>query len=190
MNVAILVLAAGSSQRMGRPKQILQFKDTTLIGKIIDNCLECNLNSINIVLGAHADLILPTLPKTVRIIRNEKFENGLSSSIIKGVNELLDYDSILMVLGDQPFVKPDYLNDLLALSKNNPKKVIATNYGTHNGVPAIFPKKYYSKLMQLKGDKGAKDLLNADQTDIIILNTPVNLFDVDTPDDYNQIIET
>ncbi|WP_411895524.1 nucleotidyltransferase family protein [Winogradskyella sp. A2] len=187
MQTAILILAAGNSKRMGTPKQLLKIGQTTMLGKVINNSLESRANSINVVLGANAKMIIPKLPESVNTMMNEKFENGLSSSINIGVKNLLDFDSILIALGDQPFVNANYFNEMIKVSAKNPDKIVASNYIKYNGVPAIFPKKYYSKLLELSGDQGAKKILNSNFNPVIVLKTPVNLVDVDTPHDYENI---
>ena len=188
MRTSILILAAGNSKRMGAPKQLLKFGETTILGTVINNCLKSKAHSVYVVLGANAKMIRSQLPKSINIIVNNAFENGLSSSIEKGVKELLDFDSILITLADQPLVSTTYFNEMMTQNTENPNKIIASNYHEYNGVPAIFPKKFYSKLLGLSGDQGAKKLLNSKKEPVLVLKNSVNLFDVDTPRDYKCII--
>ena len=187
MAIAILLLAAGDSKRMGEPKQLLKIGQTTMLGKVISNSLKTKADSINVVLGANSKMIIPELPKNINIIINEKFGNGLSSSIQKGVENLTEFDSILVALGDQPFVHSNYFDEMINISVQNPENIIASDYGKYKGVPALFPKRFYSKLLKLSGDKGAKKLLNSSDEPILVLKMPVNLFDVDTPLDYKEL---
>ncbi|MCA0154241.1 nucleotidyltransferase family protein [Winogradskyella vincentii] len=187
MKTAILILAAGNSRRMGTPKQLLKHGDTTMLGQVINNSLKSRASSVHVVLGAHANLIRPNLPKNISVIINKEFEKGLSSSIIKGVTELQHYDSVIIALGDQPLVTSNYFNELIELCIKKPNKIIASKYEKHNGVPAIFPSQFYSELLNLKGDTGAKSLLNSNYQLVQVIETPVNLFDVDTPHDYELL---
>ncbi|MCA0131836.1 nucleotidyltransferase family protein [Winogradskyella alexanderae] len=185
MGTAILVLAAGKSNRMGSPKQLLKFGETTMLGTVVNNSLTSKANAVIVVIGAYAEEIKIGLPKTIQVVVNDEFETGLSSSIKKGVRRLLDFDSILIALGDQPFVSSSYFNEMMELGAKNPNKIIASEYIKHNGVPALFPKKFFKDLLRVSGDKGAKMLLNSDEYPVLILKSTVNLFDVDTPEDYN-----
>ena len=172
---------------MGTPKQLLKHGDTTMLGQVIDNSLKSRASGVHVVIGAHANLIRPNLPKNIGVIINKEFEKGLSSSINKGVTELLHYDSVIIALGDQPLVTSNYFNELIELFIKNPSKIIASKYEKHNGVPAIFPKQFYSELLNLKGDTGAKSLLNSNKQIVQVIKTSVNLFDVDTPHDYELL---
>lgn len=184
MNIAILILAAGSSTRMGTTKQLLKLGNSTLLGQVINNCSQTNADSLSVVLGSESDKIKCELPSSTHIIINPDYRDGLSTSIKSGVNALQEKDAICIVLGDQPLVDIAYLNEMIAKSKTYPNHIIASTYGRHNGVPAIFPKKYYQKLKNLSDDKGAKRLLNNELEEVIVMDRSVDLFDVDTPLDY------
>ena len=92
------------------------------------------------------------------------------------------------MLADQPNVTSSYLNELLEAFAKNPEKIIASQYGKSVGVPAIFPKKYFPRLMKLEGDSGAKIFLNQPHLDVIKTEL-INLIDIDTVDDYENVKE-
>ena len=184
MDIAILILAAGSSTRMGTTKQLLKLGESTLLGQVINNCSQTSANNIYVVLGSESDKIKSEIPTSTHIIINPDYKNGLSTSIKSGVNELQNKDAICIVLGDQPLVDVDYLNKMITTSKTYPNHIIASTYGRYNGVPAIFPKKYYQKLQNLSDDRGAKSILNNKLEEVLVMDSPVDLFDVDTPLDY------
>lgn len=186
---AILILAAGSSSRMGNTKQLLPFKNTTLLGWAIEQAKSTIVNDVYCVLGSNAKIIEKEISKfTIEIIFNANFKNGLSSSIVVGIDYLLtkNYDSVLIMLADQPNITSIYLNKLLKTSDKNPLKIIASNYDKKNGVPAIFPKKYFQQLLKLKGYKGATEFLNSNSE--VIKMPPFNLIDIDTKEDYQKLI--
>ncbi|OSY86922.1 hypothetical protein WH52_14150 [Tenacibaculum holothuriorum] len=188
-NTAIIILAAGSASRMGAIKQLLPYKNTTLLGWAIKNALETKTNEVFCVLGANAETIKREIDSlSIETILNTKYKNGLSSSIATGINHIIDksFDAILIMLADQPYVNTTYLNTLLKTSKENPHNIIVSNYGKNIGVPAIFPKSYFQDLTDLKGDKGAKLFLEKHLSEVIKIKT-INLIDIDTPEEYQQL---
>lgn len=188
MKTAILILAAGTSSRMGKPKQLLPYKHTTLLGWAIEQAQTSKADEVVCVLGANAQDIERSIKDyKLKIIYNPNYKEGLSSSILSGIKELQHFNTTLIMLADQPNVTSSYLNKLLDASCKNPKVVIASGYGDSAGVPAVFPKKYYPELLQLKGDKGARCLLNRLTPRPIIINTSEKLEDIDTLSDYQTI---
>ena len=188
--IAILILAAGSSSRMGTAKQLLPYKKTTLLGWAIQQVKKTKANSTFCVLGANATIIKEQIDQyKIETIFNADFKNGLSTSIIAGVNHIIakNFDSVLITLADQPNIKTKYLDELIITSKENPKKIIVSNYETKIGVPAIFPKNYFNQLLNLKGDKGASIFLNNNISETIKM-LPFNLIDIDTKEDYQKLI--
>lgn len=189
MKIAILILAAGSSTRMGEPKQLLPFGTTTLLGTVIENALQTNADAIFCVLGANYPAIKQSIEHyKVEIIQNLHFKDGLSASIVTGIKKLKSFDAVLICLGDQPKVDNNYLNKLITLHKENPTKIIASQYDEKLGVPAIFPKQFYPRLLQLQSDKGAKMFLNSIKEQCILLDSK-NLVDIDTEEDYVRLIK-
>lgn len=190
MKVAVIILGAGSSSRMGKPKQLLPYKNTTLLGNAIQVANQSLANNVFCVLGANFEIIKKSIEQyNCNIILNPKYKDGLSSSIKTAVKELQNFDKLLFMLGDQPKITFDFLNELLNLSEENPTKIIASDYGNKKGVPAIFPKKYFSELLTLSGDKGASKMLNLHQENIIKLKNNF-LVDIDTFKEYLKLIKT
>lgn len=191
MNIAILILAAGTSTRMGTAKQLLPVRDKTLLGLTIENAINSKANQVFCVLGANAETIEQSIKKyTIEIINNSNYKNGLSSSITEGIIYIItrNFDAVLIALGDQPKVESNYLNTLIDSFKNNPTQISASNYSNNAGVPAIFPKHYFEQLKHLKGDKGARELLNSHKDDIILFKTN-QLIDIDTKQDYDNLLK-
>ena len=93
------------------------------------------------------------------------------------------------MLADQPHVTSEYLNSLIEVSKNNPSNIIASSYQGSVGVPTIFPKNYFNDLLDLKGDKGAKNFLLQQNNNVIKVNSTQNLLDIDTPEDYQHLLK-
>ncbi|CAL2064016.1 nucleotidyltransferase family protein [Tenacibaculum sp. 190524A05c] len=191
MKVATLVLAAGKSTRMGSPKQLLKLGNTTLLGKVIESVCSIPNNSVFCVLGANADLIEKSIESyDITTVRNKNYDQGLSSSIIAGIQHVseLDVDLVLIVLGDQPKIESEYLKLMIQLALEKKDSIITSRYQKRNGVPAIFPKKYFKNLLNLQGDKGASKLLNSEEFPIYVINESVDLVDIDTQDDYQNLL--
>ncbi len=191
--VAILILAAGEGLRMGSIKQLLSVGNTNLLGAVIHNSLNSNANTVYCVLGACADKIGKSIQEfDVEVLVNDHWEEGLGSSIAAGVSYIQEkepqIDAILIMLGDQPLVNPSYINQLISSFQNNSKYITASIYNGNFGVPAIFPRKWFVRLLRLKGDMGAKLLLNDKEQNIISISSEDQLKDIDTPDDYQQLL--
>lgn len=174
---------------MGKPKQLLPYKHTTLLGWAIEQALASKTDEAFCVLGAEAIKIKNSINNyKIKTIINENYRAGLSTSIVTAVRDIQDYDAILIMLADHPEVTSDYLDELMKLYFQSPEKIIASSYEESVGVPAIFPKKYFPKLLELKGDNGAKKFLNKIASDIITLDASDKLADIDTNEDYKKLI--
>tara|TARA_R110000751_G_scaffold174236_1_gene280614 strand:+ start:272 stop:853 length:582 start_codon:yes stop_codon:yes gene_type:complete len=192
MNVAILILSAGSSTRMGTTKQLLPIGNKTLLGLSIENALQTNAKKVFCVLGSNAENIKNSISQyDIEIIINPNFKEGLSSSIVEGLNHIenSNFDSVLIMLSDQPKVDSNYINLLILSSEKNPTQITASQYEKTIGVPAIFPKKFFKQLQQLEGDKGAKDFLNTHKAQVISIKSD-KLIDIDTQDDYLNFLKS
>lgn len=195
MNISILILAAGKASRMGDAKQLLSYNNTTLLEHAITQASNSKANDVFCVVGANSEEIKKRIILNNQIfIENLNWNAGLSSSIVSGIKHIktLDKlpDAILIMLADQPFVDSEFLDLLIEQYNKNEEHVIASIYGNNNGVPAIFPKVAFEFLLKLKGDKGAKKLLNSDILKVISV-TSLNkntLMDIDTPTDYKALL--
>ncbi|KAA5824073.1 nucleotidyltransferase family protein [Algibacter amylolyticus] len=194
MDIAVVILAAGQGSRMGGIKQLLPYKNSTLLQYVIKQTLASDASHVSCVLGAHAQVLKKALTcSNVTIINNPKWELGLSSSISVAVSYLKTLkrlpEGVLFLLADQPQVESNYINEIIDCFKNNKGKIVASNYENGKGVPALFPALYYDELIALKGDKGAKLFLIKNYKSVIGLtpNSKTILFDVDTPEDYKKL---
>jgi len=190
-NIAILILAAGAASRMGSIKQLLPWKTTTLLGNAITNAKTIT-NNVYVVLGANAQEIKNKTVAEVTYINNSDWSSGLGSSIACGVEAIVNkgqYAGVLIMLADQPLVDVNYINKLIDLFTKNDKGIIATNYGKKMGVPVIFNKTYFKELRNLKNDFGAKYILKNYNEDIISINPNGKEKDIDTPDDYQELLK-
>lgn len=195
MKIAILILAAGESKRMNGIKQLLPWKNTTLLGNAIEQAIQSKGNAVYVVLGANANQITPTIAHyNIQTIENANWKNGLGNSIAAGVKEIKDnqgdYDAILITLADQPLLTADYYNLLMDHYVQNKAKIIASETNNSPSVPAIFDALYFEQLSQLHQDQGAKEILLAAEKEVYVLRTNANLMDVDTQSAYEKIYDS
>ncbi len=192
-HIAVLILAAGASSRMGRIKQLLPWKKTTLLGNAIESAQDLENPDIFVVLGAHVDKIKEnSVVKNIVCIDHTDWEKGLGSSIAFGIRHIVatrgDYHGILIMLCDQPLIDSIYLNVMVDTLKKNTKGIVATAYGNRVGVPAIFDKKYFPELMELNEDKGAKSIIGKHKYDVSTIRPDGKEIDLDNLEDYKNLI--
>ena len=181
---AVLLLAAGASQRLGQPKQLLQAGGASLLLSMAR--LGLAIGPVVVVVGAGADAMqaeLSGLP--VQLVHNPDWRQGLSTSIRAGMQALqaTDYDGVLMLLTDQPHVSAALLDQLVATWKTGRHGMVACRYAGQPGVPALFSRTYETALMQLTGDTGAKKLLLQHPADCGQVLFEAAATDLDTPAD-------
>jgi molybdenum cofactor cytidylyltransferase len=194
MHLVTLILAAGSSSRMGSIKQLLSINGKTLLQHTLDLSTKIKSKKTLCVLGAHAEEIMQKVDgENIEFIINKNHKLGLSTSIISGIEylqkEKILFDGLFILLADQPAIKEDYYDEMMRLFSEKRTKIIASNYGNTLGVPAIFPAVFTDDLLQIKGDKGAKEFLQKNKKSTLSPQTSVNLLDIDTPNDYKNFIK-
>lgn len=194
-NIAILILAAGNSSRMGeRVKQVLPWKSSTLLGNAVEQANTSMANTTYVVLGAYEEVIKAEVKlDEVVIIQNTNWENGLGNSITAGMGHFfaksLSHDAVLIMLADQPLIDSNYLNKMMGNWRGNASKIITTQYENRSGVPAIFGKEYFEELKNLNKDFGAKDIIASHKDSILALNPEGKEIDIDSWESYQKIIE-
>jgi molybdenum cofactor cytidylyltransferase len=187
----VIILAAGSSSRLGQPKQLLEFNGKTLIEIAVEAAQNSLAQSCVLVLGAIGNLISEKVGhlKIDQVI-NENWENGMASSMQIGLKYLMeksDPDQVILMLSDQPFVDSNILNYLIENKLNSDSEIIACSYDGTYGVPVLFTKRYFPELLSLTGNDGAKKLVMAHQDDFHTIDFPKGAFDIDTMEDYQRL---
>ena len=193
--IAILILAAGESRRFGTPKQLLAYKNQTLIGKAVSTALMAKIGPCIVITGSHSKEIIKDLKKfknKIRTCNNDDWKDGMSSSIRNGIKyikkEITDVYGVIILLCDQPLIKSDFLVEMTRSHFSSRKKIIASGYGGSWGVPVFFHHSLFSYLEELEGDHGAKSVINRLKQYVHVLPNPDAEVDIDTVEDYDRII--
>ncbi|AMQ57107.1 nucleotidyltransferase family protein [Algoriphagus sanaruensis] len=191
MKTGLIILAAGSSSRLGRPKQLLEFQGKKLIQRAIEKAQKSSSESCVVVLGWNPELIKTGFDsETVSYVINENWEQGMASSMQTGLRFLIKKDGInqvILMLCDQPFVNHQLLDNLIIEKESSGKGIVASFYSGTLGVPAIFDQKYFQDLLNLKGSEGAKKVILENSEDTIPLNFPLGALDIDTEEDFRRL---
>lgn len=188
----VLIQAAGSSSRLGRPKQLIRYQDQSLIRCVSQLALSCGAEQVGIVLGSQFDVMaaeLADLP--VQTVRNDQWAEGMSTSMKAGLDHLPDSaDAVLMLLVDQPLVRREHLLGLIKLWQQNPQSLVACRYAGATGVPAIIPRPYFDELSSVTGDQGARVLFHRHADSVVTMLVEEASLDVDTEEDVLALNKT
>jgi xanthine/CO dehydrogenase XdhC/CoxF family maturation factor/CTP:molybdopterin cytidylyltransferase MocA len=182
-DLAIAVLAAGGSRRLGRPKQLVDAGGEPLIRRIARTCVDAGLGPVAVVVGAHADDVGAALGDLrVTRVANPAWEEGIGSSIRAAVAwaETAGAAALAIVLGDQPLLAPDHLAALRDAWLGG-AALVGSRYAGTLGAPAIFDRARFAELASCEGDRGAGALLRA--AGAVAVDWPGGAVDVDTEDD-------
>lgn len=190
-----IVLAAGTSTRFGRPKQLLHLKNKCLIEWVLDAALDSRLSRIVLVLGYCRQKVLQKLGKKLRhpklqVEVNSRYENGQSSSLQLGLSKVIDsFEAVMFLLADQPLVDAATLNMLMEYFWSADKDICVPTFAGTHGNPCIFGSCFYPQIMNITGDIGARRIIQANpkQVQEVRIQNPHFFLDVDTPADLEKI---
>ena len=191
-NIGVIILAAGASSRLGEPKQLIKFDGKSLLQHAVDAATNSNANTVIEVLGANAEHVLAGTNKSnIHTIINPDWEEGMASSVRSGLNELLficpEADATILMVCDQPFVSSSLLNDLIKTHLSTGKPIVACDYGEAIGPPALFHRSLFDELMKLKGDVGARKIIQQHNEQVTTVLFPKGKIDIDTNEDYEAL---
>lgn len=182
VRIAAIVLAAGASKRLGEPKQLVQLNGEAMVGRAARICREAGCDPVIVVLGFRAEKILEQCSfEGAKVVLNEEWAEGMSAAVRKGVHALeADVDGCILMACDMPAVSVSHLQELMKTTEKS-----ASGYAARRGVPAYFPRTMFSQLRDLRGDKGARELLK----DARIVQLAGGELDVDTLEDLARVRE-
>jgi molybdenum cofactor cytidylyltransferase len=192
VTTAGLVLAAGSSRRMGSPKQLLLIDGSPLLGLVVEQANDSKLDQVVVVLGANADEIRSRVSLgRARVLLNPDHASGMASSIRAGLASLDEgVDRVVVILGDQPDVEASRLDQLLELQESSGLPAAALSFNGLLHPPVVLVRDLWGDLMSLEGDVGCRAVIRAKPELVARLPVEGDLthpVDVDTPEDYELI---
>ena len=188
----VVVLAAGASVRLGKPKQLLEYEGKNLLQHVLDAAVNSDAKPVIAVLGANADLVSKEIDKSkVHVVKNSEWEEGMASSLRIGLKALQkispSVEGVIFMVCDQPHVSAALINDLINTHVGSCKPIVTCNYGEATGPPALFHKSLFAELMKLKGDVGARKVIQQHSDKVATVLFTKGEIDIDTKEDYEAL---
>lgn len=189
-----ILLAAGSSSRMGQSKQMLDIGGEKLLTRSVRAILEANIKESVVVLGANEQehsKILQVFDTDV--IVNVHWKDGMGSSIKAGLNHLTSkhqhITSVVVCVCDQPLLNSEVLSGLIKKYEATGKCIVASAYSGSVGVPVLFDRSFFKEIMLLPDDQGAKKLIQMNRDKLETVPFPGGAIDLDTMEDYKRFMK-
>lgn len=189
LSIYNLVLAAGSADRFGAPKQLAEFRGQSLLRRVLRLSGRVTGTETVLVVGAQWLWVVEEC-RTLNpfIVRNEQYESGMASSIATGIRAIQPVaDAVLILLADQPLITAEHLKSLQKQWHAAPASIVATEFADVVGPPVIFPADYFDALLSLRGDRGARSVIEDNCEKVIKIPFADAAIDVDTPEDLRRI---
>lgn len=185
--VGAVILAAGASSRMGGPKQLLAVDGEPLLARTVRAVAASGVHPVAVVLGANAGSLRSQVDlSATTVVINSDWQSGMASSIAAGVSALVSLEpnlaAVLVTPCDLPGISGLAIGRIVgALSQSH--RIAAARYHGRLGAPAVFGREHFPALLALRGDSGARSLLNAIPSEVSAVDAPELGADLDTPDD-------
>ena len=208
-STAAIILAAGSSSRMGmgRHKLLLPLDDRPVLAHVIDATLASQARPILIVLGHYADQVRTQIATyaehpDITLIENPDYLQGMSTSMRSGLQTIISHgyrkfkswqvvDSALILLGDQPLITPRIIDTLISIWQTTGKRIVAPLYDGKRANPILFAKSLFPELLEVSGDEGGRSIVERHRQELetVELGDAMASYDVDTWEAYQQVVE-
>ena len=192
--LSILLLAAGSSSRLGRSKQLLKVESESLLLRSSNLSLQVSKN-VFVVLGSNFEEHVQSIKHlSVAIVENKEWERGLGSSLKAGLRQIVEKNpetkSVIILVCDQPLLTSSHLSKLAEVGEATNKLIVSSLYNNVLGVPALFKKELFNELLKLDDSEGARKLIQQKKNDVEIVDFPGGEIDLDTPEDVKKFFST
>jgi molybdenum cofactor cytidylyltransferase len=196
VRVGAIVLAAGASTRMGRAKQLLPLRGSTVLAQTLENVRTAKVDEILLVLGSSAVAISQQLPQAIleglKVVVNQAYGQGMASSLREGLCALdQQSDAALIILGDQPFIRPQTLNQIVEEYRRSGAQIVIPSYQGKRGNPVLLDRSVFSEVMALEGDVGCRAIFGNYLEGILKVEVEDMgvLLDIDDQGDYERLTQ-
>jgi molybdenum cofactor cytidylyltransferase len=190
-DLAIIILAAGSSSRLGQSKQLFTWQGKSLLEGAIETASSVGIRNICVVLGANEKIHRDKIKNfSIDIIHNPQWQLGIGNSLKFGVHHIQKNNVVgaIVMVCDQPFLSSAHLKKMVALFDDTQKMIIASAYSQTLGVPALFHRTWFMDLLSIADSEGAKKVIQQNPDHIISVEFPEGAIDIDSPDDITQLL--
>lgn len=187
-NIALIILAAGNSSRLGQVKQLVHRSDRSMIQYIYEQCVNSNLGSTYILTGAYHEEISQEVP-SASVIYNPNWKDGMGSTIAFALQEIKseELDGVVIILSDQIYFSSSILYDLINEANSSKSKVVNCQYQNGMGPPTYFDKSLFEELKKLGGENGAHSIVKKYFTKRSFIQFPKGHLDIDTQEDLDLL---
>lgn len=189
--ISSIVLAAGKSERMQSCKQLLEIKGRTMIERVVSAARSSRVDEIIVVLGYMAEDIAQKIPYgDIKAVVNPDFEKGMSTSLKVGLGEVSeDSEAVIIILGDQPFLESWVIDKLIKRYDETGAPIVVPMHRGQKGNPVLLDMSLKGELTKLKGDTGARDIVNElwDEACTVNIGTPTVIMDINTEEDLERL---
>jgi len=190
-----IILAAGTSSRLGRPKQLMELDGRPSIQWVLENSIASSLDHVLLVAGhEHENILNPARDfsshQKFSTVVNSNFREGMSASMKLGLSMMGDtHGAAMFLLGDQPFFDAGSVDLLIEAFIADKKNICAPSFNGQRKNPVILGKKYFHGIASINGDKGARDIIKENREDLLLVEftRPELFYDIDTEEDYERI---
>ena len=187
--VFAIVLAAGRATRFGSAKQLAAFDGAPLVVRAVRLAESvCGTHSVLVAGHEWQPVVAACAPLQGFFVNNSEHAEGMGSSIASGTRSIMHVaDAVLLLLCDQPLVRRDHLERLLAVSRQDPGRIVASAYAGTAGPPILFPRRWFGDLAALQGDRGAREILEQAPDDVRVVTVEEAAIDIDRPEDLREL---
>jgi molybdenum cofactor cytidylyltransferase len=186
-----IILAAGSSSRFGEAKQLLEWKGEPLIRHVARTALKAGLSPVVVVVGSSAGEVIPVIKDLqVRIVNNQRWMDGMSTSLKVGLSEMPDdLGGVVFLQADQPQIPELLIKSLIEAHQVGLRPIIAPQIDGQRGNPVLFDVDTFSDLLSVEGDQGGRALFSRYPVEWVTWHDPKILLDIDSPDDFKTFLQ-
>jgi molybdenum cofactor cytidylyltransferase len=180
--IGAIILAAGDSKRFGQPKQLMLLDGRPMLQQTIDRVSAARVDDLVIVLGAGAAAIRKQIHG--RTVTNDRYTDGLSTSLHAGLRELTGAEAVVVALGDQPFVRSRTIDALIDEYRRTRAKIVVPSFRGVRGNPVVIDRSLFPRLMQIRGDVGCRAIFGEAGVHEVAVGDEGVTQDIDTMEDF------